>query len=74
MADAPLSAWLHMGPNSRASVTVTFIGTHKRFSLTATQVFRLEAALREARGVIASDDGERQHSISIKLLDGTEVS
>lgn len=73
MADAPIAAWLHMGPNSRATVTVTFIGTHKRFSLTATQAFRLEQALSEARGTIARDDGERTHAISIKLLEGTEA-
>lgn len=73
MADAPIAAWLHIGPNSHATVTVTFIGTTKAFSLTQTQAYRLEAALRRARQTICRDDGERMRTVAINLLEGVDA-
>jgi hypothetical protein len=67
MADAPLSCWLHQGPNSQATVCVSFIGTHKQFSLTRVQVRELRARLDEAEALLARDDGEIVFRKSIKL-------
>lgn len=73
MREAPISCWLHIGPNSRATVTVAFVGTHKAFSLTQVQAFRLEAALRRARKTISTDDGERVRTVAINLLEGIDA-
>lgn len=73
MAEAPISCWLHIGPNSHATVTVTFIGTHKAFSLTQVQAFRLEEALRRARQTIVADDGDRVRTVAINLLEGIDA-
>ena len=73
MADAPISTWLHIGPNSHATVTVAFPGTHKAFSLTQVQAFRLEKALERARKTIVADDGERMRTVAINLLEGIDT-
>lgn len=73
MAEAPIAAWLHIGPNSHATVTVTFIGTTKAFSLTQVQSYRLEAALRRARETIVRDDGELRRTIAINLMEGVDA-
>jgi len=73
MADAPIAAKLHLGPNSRASVTVAFPGTTKAFALTWWQAQRLEAALRRARETVARDDGERRTNLAIDLLEGVDA-
>lgn len=73
MAEAPIAAWLHIGPNSHATVTVTFIGTTKRFSLTQVQAYRLEAALRKARETIVRDDGELRTRVSMNLMEGVDA-
>ena len=67
MADAPLSCWLHQGPNSQATVCVSFVGTHKQFSLTRGQLRELRARLDEADALLARDDGEIIFRKSIKL-------
>jgi hypothetical protein len=67
MADAPISAWLHQGPNSQATVCVSFIGTHKQFALTPVQVSELRSRLEEAEALLARDDGEILFRKSIKL-------
>lgn len=73
MADAPIACWLHIGPNSHATVTVTFIGTTKAFSLTSVQAQRLELALRRARETIVRDDGELRRTLAINLLEGVDA-
>lgn len=73
MAEAPIAAWLHIGPNSHATVTVTFIGTNKAFSLTSVQAQRLEVALRRARETIVRDDGELRRTLAINLLEGVDA-
>lgn len=65
--EAPISCWLHQGPNSQATVTVGFIGTSKQFSLTRVQVTELRARLEEAEALLARDDGEIMFRKSIKL-------
>lgn len=67
MADAPLSCWLHQGPNSQATVCVSFIGTHKQFALTRGQVRELRARLEEAEALLARDDSDIIFRKSIKL-------
>ncbi|MGV3651810.1 MAG: hypothetical protein ACO1OK_10320 [Devosia sp.] len=48
------------------------VGTHKRFSLTAGQARRLQRALESANAIIARDDGERDRTVAIKLLEGND--
>jgi hypothetical protein len=67
MADAPLSCWLHQGPNSQATVSVSFVGTHKQFALSREQLRELRARLDEAEALLARDDGEIMFRKSIKL-------
>jgi hypothetical protein len=66
-ADAPIAAWLHLGPQSQASICVTFLGTHKKFTLTRVQARQLHHALGEAAGLMARDTGDSEHSTSHKL-------
>ena len=73
MADAPIAAWLHIGPNSHATVTVSFPGTHKAISLTQVQAYRLLEGLKEATRIIARDDGELRRTIAINLLEGIDA-
>lgn len=70
MSDAPVASWLHIGPNSAATVTVTFPGTHKAFSLTREQMQRVRQAFERAEAIIAEDDGERDRRLSINLMEG----
>jgi hypothetical protein len=67
MADAPISCWLHQGPNSQATVCVSFVGTHKQFALTRGQLRELRARLEEAERLLERDDSEIQFRKSIKL-------
>jgi hypothetical protein len=70
-ADAPIAAWLHLGPQSQASVCVTFLGTYRKFTLSRVQARQLHHALSEAAGLMASDAGDSEHRTSHKLK--TEV-
>jgi len=70
--DAPIAVWLHIGPNSRASVCVSFPGTTKSFVLTRVQARRLQRALEEGNGIIARDEGDLDRSVSVNLLEGVE--
>lgn|GEM_PF-6599444 len=56
MAEAPIATWLHLAPSSRPTVTVTFIGTHKSFSLTRVQAQRLHHALGDALARIVREE------------------
>lgn len=67
MAEAPISVWLHQGPNSQATVCVSFVGTHKQFSLTRQQLRDLRARLDEADAILARDDDEIIFRKSIKI-------
>lgn len=68
--EAPLASWLHIGPGSMATVTVTFPGTYKGFSLTAAQARRLRQALEAACETIDQDSGDRDRRVSINLMQG----
>ncbi len=65
--EAPISCWLHQGPNSQATVSVSFVGTYKQFALTRVQVTELRARLEEAERLLARDDSEILFRKSIKL-------
>jgi len=67
LTEAPMSCWLHQGPNSQATLSVSFVGTSKQFSLTRVQVTELRARLEEAERLLARDDGEIIFRKSIKL-------
>lgn len=67
MADAPISCWLHQGPNSQATVSVSFVGTHKQFTLTRGQLAELRSRLDEADRLLSRDDSEILFRKSIKL-------
>jgi hypothetical protein len=67
MRDAPVMAWLHLGPQSQASVCVSFPGTYKKFTLTRVQARQLHRALGEAGELMAADGGDSAHRTSHKL-------
>jgi len=71
--DAPIAAWLHLGPQSQATVSVSFIGTYKQFSLTRTQVWQLHRDLERAIALMARDDGESLRRTSHKLSEGIDA-
>ena len=75
MADRPMSVWLHMGPNSSASVVVSFPSRKggRPVALDNREIFRLHAALGKACRAISADDGERTGRQSINLLEGTDL-
>lgn len=73
MAEAPMAVWLLLGPQSIASVNVSFPGTSKSFRLTRQQFARLCAACDAGREQLARDEGERQHRVSINLLQGIDA-
>jgi hypothetical protein len=68
LADAPVAAWLHRGPNSQATVTISVIGSkHRPLSLTRVQVTELRRRLVEAEALLARDDGDLMFRKSHKL-------
>lgn len=67
MADAPIHATLHLGPQARATVSIAFIGTKNRFVLTRDQIQQLHAELDLALKLIREDSGESQHVIAHNL-------
>jgi len=70
LAEAPIATWLHLASAPRPTVvTVTFIGTHKSFSLTRVQAQRLHHALGEALARIVREDGSPDGK-AIKLSQG----
>ena len=70
---APICAWLTMGPQSQATVSVSFVGTYKQFSLTRVQARKLHAALAEAIDLMARDSGDSQHRVVHKLAEGIDA-
>lgn len=73
MPDAPIAAWLHLGPQSQATVCVSFPGTYKSFTLTRVQVAQLHRALGEARELMARDSGDSAWRTSHKLGDEVDA-
>lgn len=75
MADRPMSVWLTMGPNSAATVTVSFPSRKgaRPIALSNVEIFRLHAALGRACRRIAADDGERRTRTSENLLEGVDA-
>ncbi|MBI4921881.1 MAG: hypothetical protein HY834_09040 [Devosia nanyangense] len=71
--EPPISVWLHIGPASLATVTVSFPGTYKTFSLTKVQAQRLRAALDHGISILVRDDGDRRTRQSINLLEGIDA-
>ena len=73
MVDAPIAAWLRLGPQGQAIVTVSFIGTRNRFVLTRAQAQQLHGELGRAIELMAADNGDSQHAISHKLSEGIDA-
>lgn len=75
MADRPMSVWLTMGPNSAASLVVSFPSRKggRPIALDNVEIFRLKRALDGACRIISADDGERAGRHSINLLEGTDL-
>lgn len=69
-ADAPIASWLHIGPNSAATITVSFPGTYKSFALTSRQARQLKRALIRGCDLVARDDGNLDRRIAIDLMKG----
>lgn len=71
MAEAPIATWLHLRDDGHATVTISFIGTYKTFSLTRVQTQRLHHALGDALGRMARDEASPAGK-AIKLSQGVD--